>query len=358
LKKLTDYRNKIDDIDKRIVDLLNRRAKIATDIGGLKSKSKLEVYDPRREAEIMKKLRKLESILPEESLRAIFTEIISASRALERKPVVSYLGPKGTFSHEAALALFGSSCDLRPASGWEGVFTEVEKELADFGVLPIENSIEGSVNLSLDLLAESSLLICAEKSIPAHQNLISNCADIASIKKLYSHTQPLSQCRKFISRNLPNVQLLETSSTAAAAEKAAKTKNSAAIASLTAAKIYGLGVLRQRIQDFPNNITRFMVLAKIDAERKPGGKYKTSIVLTLKNRTGALYRLLGAFESKKINLTKIVSRPLPRATWAYLFYIDFEGHRRDAKVAEVLKKAASLSEELKALGSYPVEGKK
>lgn len=355
MKEIKAYRNKIDAVDKKIVELLNRRAHIASEIGKFKSRKGMSIYDPRREDEVMKKLKRANRILPEKSLRAIFTEIISASRSLEKKPVVCYLGPEGTFSHEASLALFGSSCEFTPAPGFEAVFSEVGKGLADFGVLPIENSIEGSVNISLDLLAESSLYICAEKSIPARQNLVSKCRKISSVKRLYSHPQSFNQCRKFLAKNLPNVEVAETSSTAAAAQKAARDKNSAALASLTAARIYKLGILRKSVEDFSNNITRFMVLSLKEAQKSLKGKDKTSIALTLKNRPGELHRLLGIFQKRKINLTKIVSRPLPRTAWAYLFYIDFEGHRDNKKVEACLKDVARMTEELKVFGSYPME---
>jgi len=355
LKKLNGYRNEIDTVDKKIVELLNERAELATKIGNLKSKSGREVYDPAREKEVLKKLGIFNKLLPEKSLRAIYTEIISASRSLEEKTIVAYLGPAGTFAHEVALLFFGSSCNFIPARGFGSVFNEVEKDNASFGVLPIENSIEGSVNLSLDLLAESSLRICAEKSIPANHNLLSRERDISRIKTLYSHIQPLGQCRKFINSKLSGVKIIETYSTSASAEKASKTKNSAAIASLTAAKIYGLNILKKRVQDYPKNITRFIVLAKNDAERVASRKYKTSISVTVANKAGALHKLLGLFEKKKINLTKIVSRPSSGAGWGYLFYIDFEGHRDDKKADSVLQDIEATSKNLKIFGSYPAE---
>ncbi len=355
MKKIDQCRGKIDDIDRKIVELLNKRAREAIDIGKLKSKSGKAVYDPTREEAILEKLRKVNKLLPDSSLKAIFTEIISASRSLESRPVISYLGPEGTFTHEAALSQFGASCDYSPASGWEAVFENVEKGLANFGVLPIENSIEGSVNLSLDLLSESSLHICAEKTIAANQNLLSNAGKISSIKKIYSHPQPLAQCRRYLAKNLHGVKVVETSSTAEAAKMAGKSKTTAAIAGLSAARIYSLNVLAQNVQDFSNNMTRFMVLSKSDAKRSPKVRYKTSTAITLNNKPGTLHSLLSIFHKRKINLTKIASRPIPRSAWSYLFYIDFEGHRKDKKVESALEEAKKNSEGLRVFGSYPIE---
>ena len=359
LKDIKDLRKEIDELDKSVVELLNKRAGLAVEIGNVKSKSGKEVYDPKREAEVIEKLKKANSLLPEKALLSIFREVISASRSLEKRDVIAYLGPEGTFTHEAAISIFGSSVDFVPVPDFESVFNEVEKGNADYGVIPVENSIEGSVNLSLDLLAASSLYICGEKTIPANQNLLSNCKKISEIKKLYSHTQPLGQCRKFLSKNLPGVEIKEAASTAAAAKLASKGKNSAALASLTAGEIYGLRTLKKSVQDFANNMTRFVVLSKRPAPNPDGSvKAKTSLAITLKNKPGELFSLLGHFEGKKINLTKIVSRPIPDSNWGYLFYIDFEGHRDDRAIAGVLDKLMAMSQSLKVLGSYPMEPEK
>ena len=350
---LEKFRKKIDSLDKEIIELLNARSEIGTKIWKVKSKGGRPVYDPKREAEIIKKLKKLNKRLPAKSIEAIFKEVFSATRAAEKPIKVSYLGPEGTFTHEASLKIFGAASDYRPQNGFEEVFLDVEKSTGDYGVLPIENSIEGSVNLTLDLLAKSPLTISAETSVAAHQYLVSKAKNIKSIKRLYSHPQPLGQCRRFLARTLPNVSVVGSFSTAAAAEKASKDKTSAALASKTAAKLYGLNILKSRVEDFPNNITRFIVLSDRPAERS--GNDKTSIIVTIKNKAGELYKLLGLFDKKRINLTKIVSRPMPRSKWGYLFYIDFEGHREDKKVAELLKMIAGRTEQLKILGSYPKE---
>jgi len=351
--ELRDLRKKIDRLDREIIELLNSRSEIGNKIWQIKSKTGKPVYDPNREANIIKKLKKLNKRLPVKSIEAIFKEVFSATRAAEKPIAVSYLGPEGTFTHEAALKIFGAASDYQPQNGFEAVFEDVEKSTADFGVLPIENSIEGSVNLTLDLLAESPLGIFGETSVAAHHNLVSKAKSLKSIKRLYSHPQPLGQCRRFLSRTLPNVSVVGSFSTAAAAEKASKDKTSAAISSLMAAKRYGLNVLKARVEDFPNNVTRFIVLSDRPAERS--GNDKTSIIVTIKNKAGELYKLLGLFDKKRINLTRIVSRPMPRSRWGYLFYVDFEGHREDKKVVEVLKLIARRTDQLKLLGSYPKE---
>jgi chorismate mutase/prephenate dehydratase len=347
-----DWRNKIDGLDAQILSLLGERAKYALEIGKIKSHGGISVLDPKREAEIISRLKSLNSVLPEKSLEAIYREIFSAARAIEKNITVAFLGPAGTFSNEAAIQYFGSSCDLNPCPGFEAVFNEVDKGLADYGVLPIENSIEGSVHLSLDLLRDSRLNIFAEKTISAHQYLVSKLDNKKSAKRLYSHIQPLGQCKKFLTANLPGIEIHETFSTAAAAEKAANDLDSVAICSLTAARLNSLTVLHERIEDFPN-FTRFMVLSK--QTMAPTGKDKTSIAVTLKNKPGELYRLLGVFYKGKINLTKIYSRPIPGSNWGYLFYIDFEGHKDDKKTSAVLKAVAKIGESLKILGSYPRE---
>lgn len=350
---ITDWRKQIDALDGRIIKLLGQRAECAIEIGKLKSRSGAPVFDPKREAEVIARLRSLNKTLPQKSLEAIYREIFSAARAIEKPITVAYLGPAGTFSNEAALEIFGASSVFTPCPGWEAVFKEVERGEADYGVLPIENSIEGSVNLSLDLLRDSPLNVCGEKTITAHQNLVSKTKGLKNIKRLYSHPQPLSQCRHYLALKLPGVEIVETFSTAAAAEKAAKDKTSAAICSLTAARNFRLNVLDKNIEDYANNQTRFMVLANRTVPRT--GRDKTSIAVTIKNRPGSLYRLLGLFDKAGINLTKIVSRPIPRSNWGYLFYMDLEGHIQDNKVALALKAVDRMGESLKILGSYPRE---
>jgi len=356
LTDIKGYREKIDELDRKIVELLNARAEMAVEIGNIKSQEGKEVYDAKREVEVMKNLKKTNRLIPDESLRSIYREIISASRSLEKRDVVAFLGPEGTFSHEAAITVFGSSCEFLPVSDFETIFSEVEKGNAMFGVIPVENSIEGIVPRTLDLLAESNLLISAEISIKANQNLVSKEKSISSVKKLFSHPQPLGQCRKFILKNLQGVEIKETSSTSAAAKLASKTKNSAALASLTASQIYGLNVLKRNVQDHSNSMTRFLVVSRLPAGKPAEGvRTRTSIAFKLKNKPGELYRVLGIFEKNNINLTKIASRPVPSDTWGYVFYLDFEGHRDEKITASALDELAQIADDLKIFGSYPME---
>lgn len=350
---INGWRRKIDRIDDQIIKLLDRRTQCAVEIGKLKSATGAAVFDPRREAEVLARIGALSKALPRKSAEAIYREIFSAARAVEKPLSVSFLGPVGTFSDEAARRCFGSSSLSLPQPSFDLVVRAVEKGESDFGVLPVENSVEGPVNTVLDLLRDSPLTIVGEKTITAHQNLASRLKGIKGIKRLFSHQQPLGQCRRYISRALPNVEIFETASTAAAAEKAAKTKGSAAICSLAAAEAHGLNALDKNIEDSPNNQTRFVILAKQAARRT--GHDKTSVAVTIKNRPGELHRLLGIFSAAKINLSKIISRPLPSSTWGYQFYIDLEGHAEDKAVSAALKRVSRMCETLKALGSYPRE---
>lgn len=346
-----DWRKRIDRIDSQIIKLLDQRTQCAVEIGRIKAATGAPVFDPKREAEVVERLTSLACVIPKKSLEAVYREIFSAARAVEKPLAVAFLGPLGTFSHEAAIALFGSSNDFMPLPGFAPILKAVEGGECDFGVLPIENSVEGPVNVNLDLLKDSSLTIFGEKTITAHQNLLSKAKDMRSIKRLYSHQQPLGQCRGYIQRVLPGVEIYETPSTAAAAIKAAQEKNAAAIGSLAAARIYKLNVLDKNVEDGASGKTRFVVISRTPPRRT--GKDKTSIAVAIKNRPGELFRLLAIFNRAKINLTQIASRPLKAGAWGYLFFIDLDGHREDATVEKTLKQVAKMSDFLKILGSYP-----
>ncbi len=365
-------RKDIDKLDDGIVKLLGKRAERALEIGRIKSKTGAPVVDPKREAEIVSRIKRLNKKLPEKSLEAIYREIFCASHTIEtpmaaaravkkktteaaeiKKPArVAYLGPAGTFSNEAAVEIFGASSEFRSCPDFPAIFKEVEEWLADFGVLPVENSVGGSVDASLDLLNLSPLKIVGEKTIQVRQCLASKLKSIDDVKTLISHQQPLAQCRRFIAARLPNAGIIERLSTTSAAAEAATTPGSAAICSLAAAGNYKLNVLREGIEDFPS-FTRFVVLS--NREAGPTGRDKTSIAVTIKNKPGELYRLLGIFHKRKINLTMIVSRPIPDSNWGYLFFIDFDGHRDDKQAAGALKAIADAGASLKILGSYPRE---
>ncbi len=346
-----DWRRRIDKLDGQIIKLLDSRTQCAVEIGKVKAATGAPVYDPKREAEVVERLTALARVIPKKSLEAVYREIFSAARAVEKPLSVAFLGPLGTFSHEAAIALFGTSNEFKPLGGFSPIVKAVEGEECDFGVLPIESSVEGPVNANLDLLKDSALTIFGEKTIAAHQNLLSKAKSINAIKRLHSHMQPLGQCRGYIQRMLPGVEIYETDSTAAGAAKAARDKNAAAIGSLAAARIYNLNVLDKNIEDGAAGKTRFVVISRSAPKRT--GKDKTSIAVSIKNRPGELFRLLALFNKAKINLTQIASRPLKAGAWGYLFFIDLDGHREDAAVEKTLKQVAGMSDFLKILGSYP-----
>ncbi|MBI3581313.1 MAG: prephenate dehydratase [Nitrospinae bacterium] len=371
--ELGRWRKAIDKLDDRIVKLLGERAKCAIEIGKIKSKTGGPVLDPKHEAEVISRVKKLNKKFPPKSLEAIYGEIFTASRAIEKpasvartvkRPVAAapalknparaaYLGPAGTFSNEAAAEIFGPDSELRPCPDFPSVFREVEEGRADYGVLPVENSVGGSVDAAMDLLNQSRLRIVGEKTIQVRQVLASKAKSIGEIRTLISHQQPLSQCRRFIASELPGVGIIERQSTTSAAAEAAERPHSAAICSLVAARSYGLNVLKEGVEDFPS-FTRFVVLS--DGEAEPTGRDKTSIAVTIKNKPGELYRLLGVFYKRGINLTRIVSRPIPASNWGYLFFIDFDGHKKDAKPSAALKTVMKTGESLNILGSYPREG--
>lgn len=352
ISNLADLRVKIDDIDAKILTLISRRGEVAREIGEIKRQNGSAVYVPSREKQIFDTLTKLNAgPYGDPSIIAIFREIISATRALEVPTRVAFLGPTATFTHMAAVDHFGTSATFLPQTGISEVFVEVEKDHADFGVVPVENSTEGVVNYTLDKFVESELKICSEIIISVSHHLMSAESDLKRIKKVYSHPQALVQCRQWLSLNLPHAELKETESTAAAAERVRKEKGAAAIASHLAADIYGLNILKADIQDQIRNFTRFLVIGKDEAE--PTGSDKTSLVIAAKDRVGILYELLKPLSDAGVNLTKIESRPLKKRAWEYLFFLDLDGHLKDPVIAKSLARLKAESEFFKILGSYP-----
>lgn len=349
--KTGKFREEIDRIDARLVALLNRRARLAEKIGKLKNRRKLLAYDPTREEAILASLSRINpGPLAEGDLKAIYREVISACRRLEKKPSVAFLGPAASFSHAAARVKFGHGVDYSPQDTISNVFNEVEKGGCDFGVVPIENSLEGAVTHSMDKLAETELKICAEIFLPVSHCLLA-LARRPKPTRVYSHPQVFGQCRAWLQKNLPSVELIESSSTAQAARLASEQKSAAALASRLAATVYGLKILAERIEDDSGNITRFLVIGRL--EPSPGLRDRTSIIFTLPHRAGSLYDALSAFKRRGINLTRIESRPLSRKPWEYCFFVDFEGHRRRAKIKAVLEELKEVCLFLKILGSYP-----
>ena len=345
-------RKNIDAVDKEIVKLLNKRAKQILDIGQLKNRSKSSIYAPAREKDILTKINKQnQGPLANEALEAIYREIMSASFSLEKPLVIAYLGPKATFSHLAALKKFGSSVGYLPCNTISDVFAEVEKNTADYGVIPIENSIEGAISHTLDMLVDSDLKICAQLMLDISHNLLANCVK-KNIKKIYSNPQVFGQCRLWLETNLPKAGLIEVSSTTRAAQIAAREKNAACIASILAAKEYKLKVVAMAIEDSPHNITKFLVIGKFEAE--PTGHDKTTIMFSIKDKVGALHEMLLPFKKYKINMTKIESRPSKKKAWDYFFFIDLIGHCKDKKIRKALEELEEKCKFLKILGSYPL----
>lgn len=350
---LDEWRVRIDDIDRQLLQLLNERAAIALEVGRAKRQAGASVHVPERERAVLEGLVQLNAgPLSPDAVRAIWREILSASRALQRPFRVSHLGPVATFTHQAAIQCFGASAEYVPARGVHEVFAEVEQGRADAGVVPVENSTEGVVNHTLDRLIDSELLICGEIQMQIHHYLLSRARDLGEVKQVYSHPQALAQCRGWLDRNLRDAQAVEVASTGHAAERALEDTSAAAIASDLAGQLYGLPVLRERIEDLAQNKTRFLIVGGLASG--PTGRDKTSILLSIKDEVGALYRILEPFATARCNLTKIESRPTRRRPWEYVFFVDFEGHRDDPVVQRVLAALRERCLFLKVLGSYPV----
>lgn len=349
---LDDWRSRINDLDEQILNLLNQRAHAAREIGELKRQQDLPYFVPEREAQVLERLTSLNAgPLPPEALKAVWREIISASLALENPLPVVYLGPPGTFTHHAAAQRFGASARFAPVKTIADVFDEVERGRAEFGVVPVENSTEGAVNVTLDRLPDSDALIVGEITLEITQHLLSRAGDLGEVKLVCSHPQAIAQCRQWLAARLPDVPAEEMASTSAAVERAKDDPTVAAIASEMAARIYDVPVLRRRIEDNPFNSTRFLVLGH--RAMPPTGRDKTSIVFSMKNEPGVLYSILQPIAERRLNLTKIESRPTKRRPWEYVNFVDFEGHHETPVVRAVLDEVKARCQFLKILGSYP-----
>ncbi len=345
-------RKQIDHIDLQIVGALNKRSQVILKIRELKKKLGKGIYSPEREQQVLQRLERLNrGPMPKEALESIYREIMSSALALEKPLKIAYLGPQATFTHLAAIKKFGQQLEYVPCDSISGVFREVEKQNCDYGVVPIENSIEGAVTHTLDMLIDSDLKICAQIVMNISHNLLGRGARKA-IRKIYSNPQVFSQCRIWLQENFSKAELIDVSSTARAAQIAGAEKNSACIASILAARIYGLRVFEKNIEDSPSNLTRFLVICS-KASGAPSGNDKTSVVFSIKDRVGALYDMLVPFKKYRINLTKIESRPSKKRVWDYYFFLDLEGHIRDKNVARALKELEGEAKYLKILGSYP-----
>lgn len=346
-------RQSIDQIDEEILRLLEKRALLAKDVGAWKNAHGEELaYRPEREAAILRKLRESsEAPLPQDAVLAIFREIISACRSLEMPLSVAFLGPEGTFCEEAARKILGSMACYLPEPTLSDVFRAVETSSASLGVVPIENSIEGSVGRTLDLLFATPLSICNEVLLPIHHCLLSQEKSMDRIDRVYAHPQALAQCDRWLSLHLNQSLRIPVESNAQAAKKAAEEERAAAIASQRAGVLYGLSVLAFAIEDESANFTRFIVLGPYDA--KPSGRDKTSLICAVKNEAGAAYRLLEPLAREGVSMIHFESRPVRHQPWTYFFFIEIIGHRVEDKVAKAIDAMKEQAVFLKCLGSYP-----
>ena len=343
-KNIKSLRSQIDVLDDELLGLLKRRMDLAREVGRLKGKA--PAYRPERESEILRRM-------PEHA-RGMFREVISACRALEQEIRVSYLGPQGTFSEQAVRQHFGHAVAGEPAASIDEAFRSAESGACQFAVVPAENSTDGVVGRTLDLLLTTPLRICGEVDLRVRQNLLSGAKGMKQIRKIYSHAQSLAQCNGWLGRNLPNAERIPVASNAEAARRAAKEKGAAAIAGEAAAALYKLKVLGSGIEDDPNNTTRFLVLGQIDPE--PTGKDRTSLVMSAENKPGAVHALLSPLAANGVSMSRIESRPAKArsARWEYVFFVDVEGHQADARVAAAIGELKARAPFLKILGSYPI----
>jgi chorismate mutase / prephenate dehydratase len=349
--ELAKLRERIDALDLEILRLVNERAGLARDIGKIKGEA--VVYRPEREAQVLRRISKNNpGPLPGGSVTRLFTEIISACRALEDSLSVACLGPKGTFSEEAAIKHFGTQAPAALCASIDDVFRAVESGAVGYGVVPVENSTEGAVGRTLDLLLSTPLRMCGEVLLPVHQNLLGRAAAAADIKRIYSHAQSLAQCNRWLNQNCPKAERVPVASNAEAARLARDDSEAGAIAGRTAAEHYGLAMLAANIEDEPNNTTRFAVVARQDVP--PSGKDKTSFVMSALNHPGAIHELLTPLAQHQVSMTRLESRPSRTGLWEYVFFVDIEGHQRLDNVARALDEIRQRAAFLKILGSYPM----
>jgi chorismate mutase/prephenate dehydratase len=332
--------------------LINQRLGLAKNIGELKRDQGKKVIDEARESMVINRLASINpGPLSDNALRHFFTEIIAASREVQKPQQVTYLGPEATFTHIAAMNHFGSAAAFVPQPTIRDIFNEVERDRSQYGVVPVENSIEGAVNYTLDLFYESELKICAEIYLPISHDLLSKSEDLSGIKKIYSHPHAFAQCRKWLRKHLPDCQMEECRSTAAAARKASKKSGAGAVASRMAAHMYKLNIVASKIEDMTRNITRFLVIGRDEIHKT--GTDKTSIMFVTTHVPGALYKVLKPIADAGINMVKLESRPAKFQNWSYIFFADLEAHIQDPEVQETLEKMKPKCLFLKCLGSYP-----
>ncbi|MFW9825589.1 MAG: prephenate dehydratase [Candidatus Thorarchaeota archaeon] len=357
-KELSKLREEVDKIDDELIDLLNKRGKNVIKIGELKNKLNLKVFQPQREKVIIERLKNKSTIFKGSSIEAIWEEIMSASKLIQGlKNRIGYLGPDGTFTHQAALEYFPKAgSEFISSNSSLEIFELIEKDLVDFGVIPIENSLQGTVRETLDLLIEKNVLIYGEIELRIVQNLISlENSELSKINTIISHPQAFAQSRAWIKANLPNVAIISVSSTAEAARrvKELNKESHAAIGTEISSQIYNLKIISSNIEDNPLNFTRFLIISKRENKQK-GGKIKTSVIFVTKHTPGSLYRVLKIYADNNINLLKIESRPRRKGRWEYIFLMDFEGDKDDPQIIKILEKMNENVIWYKILGSYPM----
>jgi len=362
-EKLAVIRSKIDRIDNEIQELITQRAQCAIDVAEVKqafvdeSTETPVFYRPEREAQVLQKVKDRNSssgkkaVLPDDEMARLFREIMSVCLALENQLNVAYLGPEGTYTQTAALKHFGHSVKTIPVAAIDEVFREVESGAVNYGVVPVENSTEGMVNQSMDLFVSTSAQICGEVSLRIHHNLLTHATDLKDVKKIYSHQQSLAQCRGWLSVNMQGVECIAKPSNAEAARCVAEDPNAAAIAGVAAAEQYGLPVLASNIEDETHNTTRFLIIGR--QKTQASGKDKTSLLLSVRNSSGALYSLLEPFRIHNVSMTRVESRPSKLGMGDYVFFIDIEGHLDDENIKVTLDEVRQHAAMTKILGSYP-----
>jgi len=350
---LSQLRKKIDLIDNKLLDLLIARAKEVQKVNKVKDDRKMDIYSPEREMAILRRLKKLnKSDLKDSDLELIFNDIFSVYRSLRGKLMIAYLGPEGTFTHQAAAKKFGKKVDFLPCDSIEEVFSSVEKGHAEFGVVPVENSHEGVINYTLDMLYDSPLKICAEIVMTIKHNLLTK-KGTKKIKKIYSNPQVFAQCRNWLTAHMPQVELIPVLSTARAAHEVQTESNAACMGSRILASLYNLKILHASVEDSTSNITRFLVVSQNDSP--PSGNDKTSLLFSVKDKVGALYGALYSFKRNDVNMTRIESRPSKKKAWEYYFYVDLDGHHKQEVVQKSIKELERRCNFVKILGSYPKE---
>lgn len=356
--RLQPLRAAIDEVDRRLIDLLNERARLAIEVGRVKHEAGAPVYRPEREAEVLRKIGSLnKGPLTEAGVTGVWREVMAACRALERPVTVAYLGPPGTFSELALQKQFGNAVAREPCASIDDVFRAVEADGTEYGIVPVENSTEGSVTRTLDLLLATPLKILAEVAVPVHHNLLTLDGTMNGVRRICAHSQALAQCTEWLTHHYPDLERAPVSSNGEAARLASTDPTVAAIAGDIAAQRYGLMAVATHIQDDPQNRTRFVVLGKQETSpQAPPGRDKTSLILAVPNKAGAVFHMLAPLEQHGVSMTRFESRPARSGTWEYWFYVDIDGHEKDPKIAAALAALREVCAFYKSLGSYPAAG--